>query len=156
MTFWYPGLAVVGVFGGAVLCLPVTRVMPWKGLFVTASYLAVDSLVLANTPRVHGLHWNWLGKAASLLLGLVAIQIFRLSRAEVGLKLPARGSWPWLWVGLGIALVWSLVAARGLDQLHTDVETLIFQATMPGFAEELVYRGVAYALLLKGFGKRCP
>jgi uncharacterized protein len=152
MAFWFPGLAFGGVFGGALLCLPVTRRLPWGWLLATALYLAIDAEATVVVPHLSGLHWNWAGKAASVVLGLLAMRVFRLSRLEVGLKLPLQGSWPWLWIGLGIAVAWTIVSARNLYPQHVDIETLIYQATLPGLAEELACRGVAFALLLRGFG----
>lgn len=151
-AFWYPALEFGGVFGSAVLCLPVMRRLPWGWLFPAALYLAVDAEVLVIAPSVHGWHWNWIGKAASILLALLAMRVFRLSRIEVGLKLPRRRSWPWLGAGLAIAVVCAIAGSRGLDREHVDLETLIFQSSMLGLAEELVYRGVAFALLVRGFG----
>jgi membrane protease YdiL (CAAX protease family) len=81
------------------------------------------------------------------------MRVFRLSRAEVGLKPPRRGSWRWIWAGLAVAVVLTLAGSRGLYRQHADLETLLHQATMPGLAEELVYRGVAYVMLLRGFGE---
>jgi membrane protease YdiL (CAAX protease family) len=155
-AYWYSTLAICGVFGGAMVCLPVTGRMPWRWLLATALYLTVDVDVSALAPRIHGLSWNWTGKAASVLLGLVAMRGFRLSRAEVGLQLPRRTTWPWLGFGFAIILFLTLVGSHGLYRQHIDFETVLFQATMPGLSEEFAYRGVAYALLMRGFGEERP
>lgn len=154
MILWYPTLAFIGVFIAALLCLPLTRRMPWRYLLATAVYLSADAALLRLAPHVHGLRWNWSGKAASLLLGLVAMHLGRLSRVDVGLTLPQRKSWPLILAGLALAVTWSVIAGQSVYSRPFDPETLAFQATMPGLAEELAYRGIAYGLLLRGFRER--
>ncbi len=151
---WAAVISVGGVFGGALLCLPMTRQLPWKGLCSTALYLLVDDEVLIHSPRIYGLHWNWIGKLSSILLALVAMRGFRLSCEKVGFKAPRKGSWRWVFAGVTTLVFVNVLRSRGMYHQPIDVETILYQATMPGLAEELVYRGVAYALLLRAYDQR--
>ncbi len=148
-AFWYPLLAFIGVYGGALLCFPLTRRMPGRWLLAAALYLAIDAEVLIGSMRI--VHLNWLAKTVSVLLALATIKAFRLSRAEVGLKLPKRGSWGWISAALALAVIWSFTGVLGMYPRPFTLQSLSYQAFMPGIAEELAYRGVAYAMLLRGF-----
>ena len=96
-------------------------------------------------------HWNWIGQTASLLFG-VAITQLCLSREEVGLRLPDTPS-GWVWTVLAIC---GAVGIAALPALLTPVskpsfETLAYQAILPGPVEELDFRGIAWALLMRTF-----
>lgn len=117
-----------------------------------ALYLGLDDLVtgLASAFDVFslpGTHWNWTGKIFSLLLSAVVIVALRLSPEAVGLTLRQKDK------KLGIAAlvlfaVWGTCLGLLFKPGQADLETLAFQATMPGIAEELVYRGICPAILL--------
>jgi hypothetical protein len=47
--------------------------------------------------------------------------------------------------------VWGLLVAG--FRMPTDVETMLFEATLPGLAEEMVFRGVFQSLLNQVFGR---
>jgi uncharacterized protein len=116
-----------------------------------AVYVAVDDLVtgLGWTAFrfIHAGYWNWSGKICSLLLSLAVIVALRMSREATGLVLPRRN------VRIGaLALVPLILLGVVLGVVYQPdpptAETLAFQLLMPGAAEELVYRGIAPALLL--------
>lgn len=116
-----------------------------------ALYLGLDDLATAMGSQaafdVIGGEWNWSGKLYSLALSTVVVLSLRLHPEAVGLRLPQRK------IGTAAVLMLLLLAASlalGLvfDPGAPSAETLAFQATMPGFAEELSYRGIAPALLL--------
>lgn len=125
-----------------------------------ALYLGVDDIVtglptvVASLDLV-GADWNWTGKIFSLALSAVVIVALRLRPNAVGLTLRQRHAK----IGL-VALVFSIVWGSCLGLLFrpgvAGAETLLFQATMPGLSEELVYRGVAPAILLGLFSGRPP
>lgn len=92
-------------------------------------------------------YWNWSGKICSLLLSIVVILGLRMNGDAIGLVLPRRN------VRIGavtliplilLGVVLSLIYKPGAP----SAETIAFQLLMPGPAEELVYRGIAPALLL--------
>ena len=117
-----------------------------------AIYLGVDDFMTALPSLITGLSiagadWNWTGKLLSLALSVLVIVALRLSPTAVGLTLKQRH----LKVGLAalvLFIVWGTTLGLLFKPGSPDTETLLFQATMPGLAEELVYRGIAPAILL--------
>jgi hypothetical protein len=117
-----------------------------------AAYLGLDDLITGLPPALRslhfpGVHWNWTGKLLSLGLSAVVISVLRLRPEAVGLTFRWRNGR----IGV-LALVFFIVWGACLGLLFKpgapDLETLAFQATMPGLAEELVYRGILPAILL--------
>lgn len=95
--------------------------------------------------------WNWIGQIASLLLGLsIALRFFR--RDETGLRLPRTlHEWWWTVGGIVVALLIAVGPALVGSGTHPSTETFAYEATLPGPVEELVFRGIGMALLLKAF-----
>jgi uncharacterized protein len=117
-----------------------------------AVYLGVDDFVTGLPSLVKGLklvgaHWNWTGKFLSLALSATVIAALRLSPAAVGLTIKQRHTKTGL-VALLLFIVWSSCLGLLFKPGPPDLETLLFQATMPSLSEELVYRGIAPAILL--------
>ncbi len=127
------------------------RAMPLLGFIGLA---LVQTLVL-TVPLALGWHlgrWNWVGKLASIAVGLAAIRVLRLGRTEIGLVWPqGRSAWLVSAAGLvaGLILVTLFVLVLGPNP-HPDAETLAYQATLPGLDEELAFRGLGMALLARG------
>jgi uncharacterized protein len=122
--------------------------MKLKWLVAAIAYLAVDSVVVIETPSPSWVHWNWLGKLASLALASLTIVVLRLTRDEVGLVWPRKRNATIVGIAVAIAFSGALNAVFATGE-PTSIEAVLFQATMPGLAEELVYRGVAFALLVR-------
>jgi membrane protease YdiL (CAAX protease family) len=117
-----------------------------------AVYIGVDDFVtglpsLVKGLRLSGASWNWTGKFLSLALSAVVIGALRLSPAAVGLTIRQRHTKTGL-VALLLFIVWGSCLGLLFKPGVPDIETLLFQATMPGLSEELVYRGIAPAILL--------
>ena len=114
-----------------------------------ALYLGLDDLATAFGPRFDfvGGAWNWSGKVASLVLSAAVIVAFRMHPEAVGLRLPRRAIGASL-LATALLLAASVALALLFRPEAPTMETLAFQATMPGLAEELAYRGIAPALLL--------
>ena len=128
------------------------RIAP-LGAFVVLSLL--DALCLL-VPLLNGWRigqWNWIGKFASIALGFAAILLLQLKNTELGLILPrSRRSWLASAAGLliGLLLTTLFVLLFGPNP-KPDLPTLAYEATMPGIDEELWFRGVYMALLVRGF-----
>lgn len=117
-----------------------------------AIYMALDDLAtvlpaLAPSLRLFSGSWNWTGKLYSIVLSLIVLAALRMDRQATGLTFAQKN------------LKSSLVAVTLLVMLSCGIgfifqpgmpslETLAFQITMPGIAEEIAYRGIAPALLL--------
>jgi hypothetical protein len=125
-----------------------------------ALYLGLDDLVtgLASEFSVFslpGADWNWVGKIFSLLLSALVIVALRLSPGAVGLTLRQNHKKVGI-AALVLFAVWGTCLGLLFKPGQADMETLAFQATMPGIAEELVYRGICPAILLGLIHRRAP
>ena len=122
------------------------------GALLFAAYLALDDLATGLPHLVPALHflpgeWNWSGKLLSLAFSAIVILALRLSPDAVGLRWRqehARTGW----IAIGLFIAWGACLGMLFKPGVPDAETLAFQATMPGLAEEIAYRGIAPALLL--------
>lgn len=159
-------LGRVGIQAGLTLActVPIVLIAVWysrirrPGLLLLVAFLvALDDAVLL-LPKVDGfqhLQWNWQGKlveaAWPLLLPILAPGI---SLASLGVTSRLRPGWlkpTILAAALALALpaLFFVLGARKT----LDGEGWAFQLTMPGIAEELVFRGVYQSLLNRIFGR---
>ena len=150
----YEAFVLVLTAGLVLLACPFAaerRAVPLLG-FVALALL--QTLVL-TVPLALGWHlgrWNWIGKLASIGVGLAAIPLLRLSRTDTGLVWP-QGRSAWLVSAAGLLAGLILVALFALvlgPNPHPDAETLAYQASMPGLDEKLAFRGLGMALLARG------
>ena len=144
---------VLAVLVAMALAFPFARqwrVGPGLGLI---AYVVADD-VIGLTPLLAGWNpgqWNWIGQGASIAFALLVTATF-LHRKEVGLCWP-RGRAALLWSGVGILIAASISAADNLfsEASMPTAETFAFETILPGPAEELVFRGVGFALLVRMF-----
>lgn len=102
---------------------------------------------MATGLKFPGAHWNWAGKVLSLVLSLLVIVTLRLSAAAVGLTSQLRNTQIGV-IAVLLFIVWGTCLGLYFKPGALDAETILFQATMPGLSEELVYRGIVPAILL--------
>lgn len=117
-----------------------------------AAYLGLDNLVtgLASSSSAFdfiGGRWNWSGKVYSLLLSIAVVLALGIKHEAIGLTLSQRNLKASL-IFLFISILWGLSIGLIFSPSFPSMETLAFQATMPGIVEEIVYRGIAPAILL--------
>lgn len=127
---------------------------------IAAAYLGLDDLVTGLASAYSGIdfiggNWNWTGKVLSLGLSMLMIYVFKLSFETVGLTLKQRHMKIGL-IALSLFIVWGACLGYLFKPGITNAETLIFQLTMPGLAEEIAYRGIAPAILLGLIQKKGP
>jgi membrane protease YdiL (CAAX protease family) len=131
--------------GSAVLC----------ALYVGLDDLLTGLPTVVTSLGVIGDKWNWMGKLLSLVLAVTTLLALQLSPETVGLTFRQRH----LKIGL-IAVVlfiaWGICLGLLFKPGDPSTETLAFQATMPGLAEEIIYRGILPALLLGLLNSRGP
>ena len=125
-----------------------------------ALYLGLDDFV-TGLPRIipmlslPGAKWNWSGKILSLLLSALIMTALRISPTAAGLTLKQShkriGA-----AALVLFALWGACLGYIFKPGEANLETLLFQASMPGLAEEIVYRGICPAILLGLIGRRAP
>jgi membrane protease YdiL (CAAX protease family) len=144
--------------------LPFVAVAAWRsrtrrwGLLLFVAFLVVLDVALVEVPRIDGFqhhHWSWQESILSsawpfLLVALVP----GISLASIGVTSRFRPGWlkPSIVAGLialSVPAVFFVLGARK----KLDAEGWSFLLTMPGLAEELVFRGVYQSLLNRVFGK---
>lgn len=115
---------------------------------------AIADAMIALAPIAFDLNpgkWNWIGQGASAALSL-AILMTLLRESDTGLRLPStRSQWLWTTAGILCCIVIATWPAFSGPGERPTLETLFYQATLPGITEELAVRGVTLALLVKAF-----
>ncbi len=146
---------VIPVVVAVVLVLPFAPRRRLRPVGWLVAYIVADDTV-ALVPLLLGWNfgrWNWIGQGASLLFALVVTRLY-LSNREVGFRLPqSRSAVLWTVAGVVGALVVATPPAIMGPVTRPDAETFLYQATLPGPVEELVFRGVGLALLLRAFSE---
>lgn len=131
-----------------------------KYLLIFIIYFLTDSALQSFGQKFFeleflGLNWNWSGKTLSLILSLIFILSHSKEiRKDIGFTSEFRNTTIkfGILVFLGF-LLFDFVFKMILFPKGKEfaLETFLFQATMPGLAEELVYRGIFLWLLGKAF-----
>ena len=143
-------LAIVG-------CPPWFRPTRPIWLLVCLGYILADeAITLAGLHLIPGLDWNWIGKAFSVALACLVIAVLRPTRTELPLGLPAgRRAWAWTFVGMLVATLFTAsVSFATRDHTVPTVGKIAYEATMPGLAEELCWRGLVFLFLGRAYRRR--
>ena len=150
---------LVPVVPFAVVAVRTTQARRRSLLWLVAALFLLDmACVLSpHIPFVPG-GWNWQGKALECfwVLAFVAIGYgggFR-DLALGWQPAPRERVWPALAAAGALAMLFPLYGlfAAGF-RMPSDAETLLFEMTLPGLAEEMVFRGVFQSLLNQVFGR---
>ena len=117
-------------------------------------FIAHTALFMHPFPWWPG-HWNWEGKILSIVATLACIWFFPgISWKEAGFTWKQQGDFlkSCAGVALFVILAWAFdFFMQGMHFKSPDAETLAFQATMPGFNEEPLYRGLALFFINRAF-----
>jgi membrane protease YdiL (CAAX protease family) len=159
-------LCRVGIHSGLVvaLAMPVvlvavwhSRVTRWRFLLLAASLFVLHD-ALMEIPRLSVFerhHWSWQESLLACIWPfLLAAIIPGVSLKSIGVSARLRPGWLKpsviaLLVAVAVPAVFFLLGVRKT----LDTEGWVFLSTMPGLAEELVYRGVFQSLLNSAFGR---
>lgn len=131
---------------------------------VLFAILLVDLIAIFFRPFDFQLHWNWQGKFFEFIWPLFIVFAFHwMTPKEVGYSVAgSKSSWKmafYLGTGIGLFSIFlnltlgRLFPSSELQTPYPFFETLAFQATMPGLAEEPLYRGILLALFDRYFNK---
>jgi membrane protease YdiL (CAAX protease family) len=122
-------------------------------------FLVVYSLVLLYARRLPFLaripgQWNWSGKIMSIAFSCLVLACSPWLRQNVGLRWrQSRGSAGWSAGCLLACLAIGVSGGFAVAPRAFSWESLLFQFFIPGIDEELAFRGIALALLERGFGQ---
>ena len=130
-----------------------------KSIIYFAAVYILTNLLLTSTSNVsffQGQQWNWAGKGLSFLVGLIFIYItpiFNRKSFCVTTKINWTETKPLLTICFIYFLVRVGLYATSSDATtsHINIETTLYQATLPGLQEELIYRGILLGLLNSAF-----
>ncbi len=161
-SFYLHAVWIWMLWGAAILaCLmPVMILAIWRGkpdgwhdigLALGVWFMNFSCLLLMRRlPIFSGLEWNWTGKVFAIVASLAFIGLWRgISWHEIGFAGLRKGSWlPFI----VLALLWIPLSGPQAGNGPTKIEALLFNLTMPGIDEEIVYRGILLALLNRAFG----
>ena len=127
----------------------------WSALFLG---LLILDMALLYLPLQYGvndalhLHWNWFGKFLAVVWAVLFLAFGPLSFREAGVRKPRAGTGKSALIVVVVLAAVAFIAHWFLSSgAPRSVETLLYQLTMPAIAEELVFRGVLFAILERAF-----
>lgn len=131
------------------------------GVIIVAAIIFIATSVatdlLSHISLFQGQQWNWVGKIVSLLLALAFIFVTKqYTPREFGLttKVELNGAKPIMLICAVYFLLRLFLYLAGTKEANTfHIETILFQATLPGLEEEVVFRGILLTLLNSAFVK---
>jgi len=117
-------------------------------------YLELGCALAPHLTFFNRFDWNWQGKLLECLwvLALAALPGYSLARLGIRARLEPRSVVPLAIVAVLAVIPPMLMWSQGM-RMPPDRETLLFELTLPGIAEELVFRGVFQSLLNEIFGR---
>lgn len=142
----------------AVALVGMSRVrstLRWSALFLGLLILDIALVYLPLQSGVYeALHfqWNWFGKLLSIIWAVLFLAFGPLSFQDAGVRRPRPGTGKSAFIIVVVLAAVAFVAHFFLSSgAPRSVETLLYQLTMPAIAEELVFRGVLFAILERAF-----
>jgi uncharacterized protein len=146
-----------------ILTMFFIGIKPWRKadnivkIFLLFCLLYLIELVLIQNVKIpfpYSLQLNWSGKMASLCWALIFIFTNSiLTKEEIGWTFKIENK-QFIFLSIGILIFIHFLVKRFFMQENSnfcDTETFCYQATMPGFSEEIVFRGIFLSLLNKIF-----
>lgn len=130
--------------------------LKYLGFFIL--YFLVDVFLQASGKQLSNfdLKFNWAGKILSLILGLIIIfSVSKEERIKIGFtsKTNSKSN-----LKFGLLIFFGFTFCEIIFKLILfpkgnafDLETFLFQATLPGLTEEILFRGISLWLLDKAF-----
>lgn len=124
-------------------------------LAIYAGYQILLTRGLWQVPDPFPGDWNWFGKLLVIAFSLALASLPAIGWERAGLTLKQKkGAWiGWSVVAVACAIFLYFAITTG-DGVRDDAETIAFQWTMPGFDEEIFYRGVFLVVLNEAFRGR--
>ena len=122
-----------------------------KNVSILIIYFLLYSLILDVGHRFNlfNFAWNWIGKILAILFSLLFYFRYKrlfLNNQYVNLS-PDKKNLKSSIIILTFLAILSSLGGLSLNKQEWSTETVLFQLTMPGFDEEIAYRGVLLGLL---------
>ena len=116
---------------------------------LAAGYAIANFALLNYTHNIGG--WNWIGKSCALAFSLMIIMAIPKLRAELGFTLIQKSNSIKNSLSAITILFFSAVCLSFTQEsIPFNVNTILFQISMPSLDEELTYRSILLFLLLRG------
>ena len=133
--------------------VPNLRTVALAIVILAVAHMALFVGLLVKTP----LHWNWIGKLLSIGVTFAAIAMLpSIGWRDAGFTSNQHGGLKPAILAAAIVCLFAwgtnVLLSGGLHFTVPTFETLLYQATMPGFNEEPLYRGLALVLIDRAFG----
>lgn len=151
-------VAILWILSGSIALIGRGSVSV-RWLLAATGFVILNDTLLTNgyglLPDLIGGTWNWQGKllATAATLAVAALPVVGWRAAGLTFA-QARGSLcPALLVSL-LYIGFFVALALAFPNDRPSIETLAFQATMPGLEEEIFYRGVLLLMLSRAFTGR--
>jgi membrane protease YdiL (CAAX protease family) len=146
------------------MCLPLLFLgrryrsrSPFSAAGLAILLCVIDELVLDLPITILNLKWNWLGKTLESLWPLLIALIFRLPKKLTGFRPPELPSdyITAILCGLGLTCfhMYYFLQGQFAARDRCDLESILFQFTMPGLGEEVFFRGLLLGVLDKWLGR---
>ena len=150
------------LWGAAVMAciVPVIALAIWRGkpenrqnigLALGVWFMNFSCLLLMNRlPILSDLAWNWTGKTFAIIATLAFVGLWHgVNWREIGFAGLRKGSWRPFII---LTVIWFLLSGWRTGGDPTELESLLFNLSLPAIDEELIYRGVLLVLLNRTFG----
>jgi hypothetical protein len=134
------------------------RDVKWQYLLLFFVIFIINQVML-SLPRFYplnpeGANWNWMGKLLPIVTGLIFLWVYRkqgLEKFNFTLRQKPGSVRPVVIAGVIVTILSCVVTYLLSGKEAWDAETLLYQVTMPGFEEELNFRGIYLGLLNLAF-----
>ena len=122
-------------------------------IFFALIYIVTNLLLnsFSNVTFFQGQQWNWVGKGLALISELLFIAIIP-AFSRTSFRITTKIGWTEIKPLLNVCFAYFLIRiglyiTSNNATLHVNLETTLYQATLPGLQEELLYRGILLGLL---------
>lgn len=158
MSLWTPFLHLGIIVPLLIIAQIFSQKTNPKYLILFGGYFLLDSytrILGTKIPKLDFLNWNWNGLVLSLIVALIFVLFHsRQIREDIGFstKFNKKTLKLGIWIFLGFLLfdfVFKMILFPKDSEFN--LEQFMFQATMPGLSEEIVYRGILLWILSKAF-----
>jgi membrane protease YdiL (CAAX protease family) len=125
-----------------------------KAILYVVMFYALTNLLLDSFSGVtvfQGQQWNWVGKGVALVAGVLFVSFLpNFNRTLFGIT--TQMNWAeskpiLMFCGIYFMIRIGLYASSADASLSMHLETALYQATLPGLQEELLFRGILLGLL---------